>query len=52
MTGPQMDLTSSIHYKLREALITRDLGGLVKGTLLVTFSRESGVSIAKAIRMT
>lgn len=50
MVGPQIRRTSSIHYA---AEVSDEVEVLCAGhALIVTFSNESGVSIANAMRMT
>lgn len=51
MVGPHMERTSSIHCGggMNEYWDVENVGG---GTFTVTLSRESGVSMAKAMRMT
>lgn len=50
MVGPQIFRTSSIHYA---AEVSHEAKGFCAGhAFVVTFSNESGVSIANAMRMT
>lgn len=50
MVDPQIFRTSSIHYA---AEVSHEVKGFCAGhAFVVTFSNESGVSIANAMRMT